>query len=199
MKKSIYVLVAFVSLGLLQMNAQVIQGTTSSSSSDMRFGVKGGFNISSLGGDSRYSYDSKPGFHLGAVLEVPFSDKIIIQPEALVSLQGSGGFFEDDLNFWYLTVPVMAKYNVWDELYIEAGPHIGVLFADNLDGNSFGGGGTNTFLESNTIDFGLGAGAGYRLNDNFYFQLRFSAGFINAIKDTKSKNRVLQVSAVYFL
>ncbi|WP_291868862.1 porin family protein [Maribacter sp.] len=197
MKTKIYVILAFFSLGLLQMNAQVIQGT-SGSSSDMRFGVKGGFNISSLGGDSAYSYDSKPGFHLGGVLEIPFSDKIIIQPEALISLQGSGGFFEDDLNFWYITVPVVAKYNVWEDLYIEAGPQLGVLFSDNLDGNSFGGG-DGSFRESNTIDFGLTAGAGYRLDDNFYFQLRFNAGFLNAIDDVTSKNRVFQLSAVYFL
>lgn len=63
----------------------------------MRFGAKAGLNVSSLGGDAVYSYDAKLGFHVGGVLEIPFSDKIIIQPEALISLQGSGGFFQDDL------------------------------------------------------------------------------------------------------
>lgn len=183
----------------IQLNAQ-IQGTSSSNgrSGGIQFGAKAGLNVASLGGNDIYNYSAKPGFHLGAVLEVPFSDKISIQPEALISLQGSGGFFLEDLNFWYLNIPVMGKYNVWDKLFIEAGPQIGFLIANNIDGNVFGGG-DDSIDATNGLDIGLAVGAGYRLNDNFYFQLRFSGGFINAIKDVKSKNRVFQVSAVYFL
>ncbi len=170
---------------------------TSVAQDGMSFGAKAGLNVSSLGGDEVYSYDAKLGFHVGGVLELPFSDKIIIQPEALISLQGSGGFFQDDLNFLYLSIPVVAKYNVWDALYIEAGPQAGFLLSYNLDGNTFGTG--QNFDETNGLDLGLTVGAGYRLNENFYFQARFAGGFINAIKDVTSKNRVFQVSAVYFL
>ncbi|PHQ62229.1 MAG: hypothetical protein COC08_01840 [Maribacter sp.] len=168
--------------------------------SDILFGAKAGLNVSSLGGNAAYSYDAKVGFHIGGVLEIPFSDTIMIQPEALISLQGSGGFFESDLNFWYLTIPVVAKYNVWDDLFIEAGPQLNLLLSDNLDDNFYGGSvGQQAIGESNGLDFGLVVGAGYQLDDNFYFQLRFNVGFINAIKDVASKNRVFQVSAVYFL
>lgn len=167
------------------------------SAQDIRFGVKAGLNLSNLGGDAVYSYSTKPGFHAGVALEAPFSDKVSIQPEALISLQGTGGYYQNDPQFWYLNVPVLGKYNVWDALYIEAGPQVSVLFADNLDGNQSGVG--NTYTESNALDFGLAVGAGYRLDDNFYFQARFNAGFINAIKDVTSKNRVFQISAIYFL
>ena len=164
--------------------------------SDFEFGVKAGFNVSSLGGNDNFN-SAKPGFHAGVALAFPFGDKISIQPEVLVSLQGSGGFVREDLNFFYLNLPIMGKYNIWDELHIEAGPQIGFLLSNNLDGNAFGG--DNEFDATNGLDLGLGVGAGYRLNDNFYFQLRYSAGIINAIKDLKSKNRVLQISAIYFL
>lgn len=186
MKKLLFVIALF-SLMVFNLKAQ----------DGMSFGAKAGLNVSSLGGDAVYSYDSKLGFHIGGVLEIPFSDKIIIQPEALISLQGSGGFFQDDLNFWYLNIPVVAKYNVWDALYIEAGPQIGLLLSNNVDGNTFGTG--QNFDETNGLDLGLAVGAGYRLNENFYFQARFTAGFINAIEDITSKNRVFQISAVYFL
>jgi hypothetical protein len=186
MKNKFFFLTAVLLCAALHLNAQ-----------DIRFGAKAGLNLSSLGGDAAYSYDTKPGFHLGGVLEIPFSDAIMIQPEALISLQGSGGFYQDDLNFWYLTIPVVAKYNVWDELYIEAGPQVSILLSDNLAGNAQGFG--NGYSESNGLDFGLAIGAGYRLDDNFYFQARFNAGFLNAIKDQSSKNRVFQISAIYFL
>ncbi|WP_273567570.1 porin family protein [Maribacter halichondriae] len=165
---------------------------------DIRFGAKVGFNAANLSGDAIYSYDVKPGFHLGGALEIPVSDAFMVQPEALISLQGSGGFFQDDLNFWYLNVPVMAKYNIFDGFYIEAGPQIGLLFADNLEGNAFAGAPTVS-QSSNGFDIGLGIGAGYRLDENFYFQLRFNAGIVNAIEDISSKNRVFQISAIYFL
>ncbi|MFX0557658.1 porin family protein [Maribacter sp. CXY002] len=187
MKKLLFI-VAIFSVGVLSLSAQ----------DDLRFGAKAGLNISSLGGDAAYSYDSKLGFHLGGVVEIPFNDIITVQPEAFISLQGSGGFFEDDLNFWYLNIPVLAKYNVWDQIYIEAGPQIGLLLSNNLDGNTYGGT-LETFDATNGLDIGLAIGAGYRLDENFYFQLRFTAGFINAIEDITSKNRVVSVSAVYFL
>jgi hypothetical protein len=165
---------------------------------DFQFGVKAGFNVASLGGNAGFNYTPKPGFHAGVAVDVPFSDKLSVQPEVLVSLQGSGGFVFESLNFLYLNLPIMGKYNIWDKLHIEAGPQIGFLLSDNLEGNAFGDG-EILFDESNGLDLGLALGAGYRLNDNFYFQLRYSAGIINAIKDQNSKNRVLQVSAIYFL
>ena len=172
--------------------------TACTSAQDIRFGAKAGFNLAKLGGDAVYSYDVKPGFPLGAALELPVSDAFYVQPEALISLQGSGGFFQNDLNLWYLNVPVMAKYNIFDKVYIEAGPQLGFMISDNLEGNYFGGE-PNVSQNSNGIDFGLGVGAAYQLDDNFYFQLRFNAGIINAIKDISSKNRVFQISAIYFL
>lgn len=183
MKKNLFLLVVFA-LGSYSLQAQ-------------SFGAKAGLNVSSLGGDANLSYDAKLGFHVGGVLEIPFGEALMIQPEALISYQGSGGFFQDDLNFWYLNVPVMAKYNVWDELYVEAGPYVGLLLSNNVDRNISGTGAS--FDATNGLDLGLGIGAGYRLDENFYFQARFSAGFINVIEDVNSRNRVFQISAVYFL
>ncbi|MGB5554927.1 MAG: porin family protein [Flavobacteriaceae bacterium] len=178
--------------------ATIVAHGQSSGSGEFRFGAKAGFNASKLNGDAIYSYDVKPGFHIGVAMEIPASDAFIVQPEILISLQGSGGYFQNDLNLWYLNVPVMLKFNIFDEVYLEAGPQIGMLISDNLEGNRFG-------LEpsadqsSNGFDIGLGVGAGYRMDENFYFQLRYNVGIINAIEDISSKNRVLQISAVYFL
>ena len=117
-----------------------------------------------------------------------------MQPEALVSFQGSGNGItglSNDINLFYLNVPGALKYNVWNELHIEAGPQLSALLGNNIDDFEF-------YRGTNKIDIGLFVGAGYRLDDNFYFQLRYNAGFVNAIEDVTSKNRVLQVSAVYF-
>lgn len=159
---------------------------------DLSLGVKAGLNVSSLGGAANNSYGSKPGFHAGIVAEMALSDAFLVQPEALISFQGSGNGItglSNDINLFYLNIPVALKYNVWNELHIEAGPQLSALLGNNLEDFALG---------ANKIDFGLFVGAGYRLDDNFYFQLRYNAGFINAIEDVTSKNRVLQVSAIYF-
>jgi len=161
--------------------------TTNTQAQDFSFGVKAGLNVSSLSSNAGVNYGSKPGFHAGVAAEIPFSDAIYFQPEVLVTLQGTGSGLGNDINLFYLSVPFAVKYNIWDELHIEAGPQLGVLISDNID-----------VLDTNKLDLGVLVGAGYRLDDNFYFQLRFNAGFINVIEDSTSKNRVLQVSAIYF-
>ena len=186
MKKNI--LIACITLiGLTQINAQT----------DYSFGAKAGINISVFGGGTSFDYFAKPGFHLGGVLEIANRSKLSFQPEALISLQGSGGFFQDKLNFWYLNVPVMAKYEILEDFYIEVGPQVGLLLSDNLDINSFGA--SQALETTNTIDYGLAFGGGYRLDENFYFQIRFNLGLINAIENLPSKNNNFQISAVYFL
>lgn len=182
---------------LFLLSIMVLGAAYTLTAQDIRFGAKAGLNISNLSGESGLSYNAKPGFHLGGVLEIPVSDAFMVQPEALISLQGSGGYFENDPKLWYLNVPVLGKFNIWDKLYIEAGPQVSLLLSDNLKDNR--GGSQGNYFDSNSIDFGLAVGAGYRLDDNFYFQVRFNAGFVNAIKDQTSKNRVIQISVVYFL
>lgn len=187
-----------VIVSIAQLHAQNNETSSyNSHSGNFLFGIKAGPNISSLSGDAIYNYSSKPGFHLGLAMDIPYSDKLSVQPEVFISLQGSGGFFLEDLNFWYINVPVMGKYNIWDVLFIEAGPQLSYLLSSNLEGNAFGGG--TTLDATNKIDFGFGIGAGYKLNDNLYFQLRYNMGLINVIKDVTSKNRTLQLSATYFL
>ena len=154
---------------------------------DISFGAKAGLNISSLSSNTDVNFGSKPGFHAGVVAEIEFTDNILFQPEALLALQGTGSGFSNDINLFYFSIPFAVKYNIWDELYIEAGPQLGILLSDNLDN-----------VDTNNLDIGFFVGAGYRLNENFYFQLRFNPGFVNVIEDVTSKNRVVQASAVYF-
>lgn len=188
MKKNI-IIACIVLMSISQINAQ--RATY--------FGAKGGLNISTFGGGSSFDYFAKPGFHLGGLVEIlPYRrSKVIYQPEVMISLQGSGGAFQDNLNFWYLHVPAILKYEAWDDLYIEVGPQFSLLFADNIEADSFGF--TQNFDTTNSIDYGVALGAGYRLNEDLYVQIRFNYGLEDAIENIPSKNRNVQFSAVYFL
>ncbi|AZA76521.1 PorT family protein [Chryseobacterium sp. G0186] len=124
------------------------------SSSPITFGVKAGFNASTVTSNDSYNYDNneklKPGFNAGVFVNIPVAEKFSIQPELLFSQMGSKT--EDYLtlssndyryrrtstyttNFNYLVLPVMVQYNILPQLYVEAGPEFGLLLGGKSKGD----------------------------------------------------------------
>ncbi|WP_343638552.1 porin family protein [Chryseobacterium sp.] len=125
-----------------------------SKSSPVTFGVKAGFNGSTLTRGDGYEYDNnekiKAGFHAGVFANIPVSEKFSIQPELLFSQLGSksdynyrtssGNYrktqhydYRTTLN--YLSLPVMVQYNILPQLYVEAGPEFGYLLGGKTKGD----------------------------------------------------------------
>ncbi len=187
--------------------------TLSAQSQELRFGVKGGVNLASLGGDDTGDLKGRTGFHVGGLVEIQISDKFSVQPELLYSAQGaemefSESFDEFGMNFSmeaksklkldYINVPIMAKYYVIEGLAIEAGPQIGFLMsAKQKTDVSISGNIPEEFLDMfdfeetdedvkdqlNTLDFALGLGASYRLDMGVFFGARYSLGLSNIYKE----------------
>lgn len=201
MKKIVLSLLAFAAMGL-SANAQQV----------VKFGPKAGVNLSNLSGGDADNLDMKVGFHVGAFAEIFFTDKFALQPELLYSTQGakgeiSGGDFE--AKYDYINIPIMAKYYVIDNLAVEAGPYVGFLMkAENeLSGStlSFSG---DVKDEMKSVDFGLGFGASYSLDNGFFAGARYSLGLskIGEKNDDVEvsmglgediKNSVIQISVGY--
>jgi opacity protein-like surface antigen len=129
-------------------------------------------------------------FHFGALLEVKVFENFSIQPELLYSSQGAKVNEENvkDINFNYITVPVLAKfYLISEKLSVEAGPQFSFLIDDNLEET----------LESKSFDFAAVGGLGFQFTENFFAQARYVAGLTDTTKDAEIKNRVIQVSLGY--
>jgi len=184
MKKVVFLLTALLSVSISQ-------------AQDFTFGVKGGLNIASVGGNA-YSglggLGSKIGFHLGGVAEFPISEKIAVQPELLFSLQGTKwnyGVGGDDLNLGYVNLPILGKYYILEGLSAEAGPLVGFLLTTNVDDDD----------RFKKLDIAFAIGASYKLNENIFFSLRYNKGIANINDDSftndKSQNNVFQLSAGY--
>jgi hypothetical protein len=177
---------------------------------DIKFGVKGGLNISSLnGGDAYYgSYGSKIGFHVGGLAEVKINDKFSVQPEVLLSSKGTDynyglGFYglgtTSKVNLLYVDLPVMVKFYPIPHLSAELGPNVGVLVSAKNVGNTT----VDVKNDYNSVDFGMNIGAGYELKQGIMFQLRYNIGLADVSKDFTSgynytdKNSVLSLSVGY--
>jgi hypothetical protein len=55
----------------------------------VKFGVKAGVNIATLGDAVADDVSMKVGFNAGGLAEIKFTDMIALQPEVLFSMQGA--------------------------------------------------------------------------------------------------------------
>lgn len=181
---------------------------------EVKFGVKGGINLSTLTGDVENA-SSKVGFQVGGFAEIKLSDKFSVQPELLYSLQGVKfkdseiGFATTETtdNLSYLNIPVMAKYYVAEKFSLEAGPQIGFLLSAKSDFSGFDGdedfsGDIDTKDFYKSIDFGVNFGAGYDFTENLSAGLRYNLGLSNIAETVegenfKQKNSVFSLSVGY--
>lgn len=163
------------------------------------FGVKGGVNFSTFSGDGFSDFkdeSARTGYHLGLLAEVPVSDRFSVQPEVLYSAQGFDLVRREDNNdvehqLDYITVPVMAKFYVFDGLALEAGPQFGFVVEEAID---FGSTEKEIYNDNrNDFDLSLGLGASYKFN-KFFLYGRYNAGMtdIYDVEGVEAKNSVIQ-------
>ncbi|MBL0014449.1 MAG: PorT family protein [Flavobacterium sp.] len=162
----------------------------------IKLGIKGGLNISNLMGDVE-DLGIRTSIHAGLVAEIIVSDKFSIQPELLYSGQGATytgsvpGFSRIKLD--YITLPVLAKFPIANNLSLETGPQVGFLISAKNKTNE-----SNDKIEDlKTIDFGLNAGLNYELNNGVFFQARYNLGLTDvgiAGDNKRASNAVIQFS-----
>jgi len=179
--------------------------------SAQKFGVKAGANISSYYGSDAKDLDSRIGFQVGGLYELPVSGDFFIQPEALLTLNGAaksvtGASFS--INPLYLQVPVKALYKLAagpGKVTIAAGPYLAIGIAGKetykIDGQSESSmsiftkenGASEAIL--NSFDLGLSSAVGYELSSGLFFNLESTLGFLNVSKDSNMKNSSVSLVA----
>jgi len=179
---------------LLILGLALLGTTATTYAQEVKLGAKAGVNFAKLQGDDVEDADGRTGFHLGAIVEIPISEKFSVQPEVLYSQQGlqseseDGGVeVESKLKLDYITVPVLGKYYVSDGFSIEAGPQFGFLAKAEQEVEISGAepdavnGSTTIDIEDSIASFDLGAaiGAGYALDNGVFFQARYIIGLSN--------------------
>jgi hypothetical protein len=163
MKKLIFSALALCAFGFA--NAQ-----------DMKFGVKGGVQFTNFTGDGEW--DGKTGFYVGGLVDFTISESFHVQPELLYSMEGAevdmGEFGTFDYGISYLRIPIMAKYYIMEGLNLQAGPEIAFKIGTAEDA-------VDDAVKS--MDFGLGIGAGYELENGLMFDARYNLGLSNIAED----------------
>ena len=179
MKKIAFLIIIAV-YGLSQVHAQ-------------NFGVKAGYNYSTLSGEtsSISTIEGLSGFYIGGLVELPISNVLSIQPELIFSRQGvdlrqglknlSIRTDTSEIRLDYLNIPVMAKVNL-GPIFLEGGVQFGFLVSkpkvDSYIANVY----LRNLLDKdsyNFFDFGVGAGLGVKLNQHFFVETRYTYSLTN--------------------
>ena len=199
---------------------------TSVKAQDPQFGVKAGLNYSSIIGDLTQGIKFRFSGHAGVFLEVPMTDKFSIQPEIVYSSQGFQ--FSSDLNaiqnndpvidqndfrtnvqFNYLSVPIIGKFGLSDRIDVEFGPQFAFLLnqvtkikdLDQRDGTTPEN--RTSFSGNFQLDYGAVVGFGIQLNEAFSVSPRFYFGLRNRLEGLEGSlqnyNVAVQLSANYQL
>lgn len=208
--KKLLLLFLVISLSLSGLQAQ-----------DISYGLKAGVNLSKFHSDDDAYNDmseGRTGFHLGAVVEFSLSDKVSIQPELFFSSLGdkiSDTMVGDselvnvdsELQFNYISLPVMIKYYATKNIFFEAGPQLD--FLSSAKGQTY----FSNHFESEVVDefdskdhyettsYGLSFGVGYKAENGLFLDARYQLGLSDVTKNAfvKAKNNAFQFSVGFAL
>ena len=169
-------------------------------------GLKGGTSFASINVKESYSgskssstsSDNRTGFMLGGYATISMSEKIKLQPEFFY--QGMGGSI-DNVTFKneYISVPILLKYGITDNFFLEAGPQFAVLLSSKAAGQDI----KDAFKSS---DFQVLVGASLNLTDKIGVGARYGTSMTSIATDSYSnsiktdvKNRAFTVMLSYKL
>ncbi|SFQ41598.1 porin family protein [Hymenobacter arizonensis] len=179
-----------LSLGLLAGVA------TAAQAQEVRFGLKGGVNYSTITSKDDSDAESKIGLLGGVFANFGLSDLISIQPEVLYSQKGAQMKDMSDVKVKlnYIDVPVLVKVNAGG-LFFEGGPQVGFLTTAKVTNGSQ----SEDFKENvKSVDFGYAVGLGYQAESGPMIGLRYNGGISDINKNNnndsdKSRNSAFQL------
>lgn len=215
-KMTKYSLIVFISFFCLQSNAQT-------------FGIKGGLNLANLlekDDDDTYSgnYKMKPGFHIGATIELPINDFLFFESGLFLTTKGMkwddemyGADFKSKTSLYYFDIPltIKATYDLNENLKMfgAVGPYVGVGLVGKIKVVVEYQGEEETEKEDikwgndededhlKRLDMGLTFGGGVEINSIYVIGISYDLGLANisSYQDdgVVTKNRVLKFSVGY--
>jgi hypothetical protein len=163
----------------------------SSAQSDVRFGLKGGFNLAMLSSAINSESKFKAGSHFGVYLKAPINEKMSFRPEVYYSRQGVKSEFSatDKTTTYlnYITVPLL--FEAGNKVAMQFGPQVGFLMSATEEGTIDGLKVDHDIKELfRKADFSLALGVGLNPSEHFNFGLRYTIGLSDIFKADEDNN-----------
>jgi hypothetical protein len=193
----------------------------------VQFGVKAGLNLANVsvteGGESADT-KMKPGFHIGAIVDLSLSESFSVQPGLLFSQKGTkseGSYSQQGITvdtkstmkLNYLDIPINAVLKLEagsSKIHLFAGPVISYALSGKTTVEASAMGISNSEDadvefgsedgQMKRLDFGVNVGAGIQFN-KILVSANYNLGLANLISggdsDNFMKNRTIGISVAY--
>ncbi|SDK79811.1 outer membrane insertion C-terminal signal [Salinimicrobium catena] len=186
------------------------------SQKDLKFGIKGGINLSEMRSNEFQNKEGHTGYHLGALVSFPLAGRFSLETGLGYSTQGGTAEFSNEvgktraeMDLDYLQLPVMIKILVVPKLSINAGTYLNFLVHEEIGAEH-----TSPFLysflpidpteiqyDTNDLEVNAALGLNYELSSRFCLYTTFVQGVTNAVEfgegSVKARNRTYQVGIGY--
>ena len=139
-------------------------------------GVKGGVSVADLSGNG---YKPRVSAHGGIYVNRMFNKHFAIQPEVLFSGEGHRYTFDNTEHTWalnYIQIPLMIQVYPIKEVYLEAGPQVGLLVSARDKITNHGGENPNIKANFATSQFSIATGVGFKIVDRVTVYGRYNFG-----------------------
>jgi hypothetical protein len=163
------------------------QQTSAEPNLKAKFGIKGGFDLTTLYSSDVSTNHMKAGFDAGVFAKLPVTRGFSIQPELLYSLKGAKSTYSNFIqgsgeyrfNLGYIQLPVLAVVNLAPNFNLHLGGYAAYLVNSNIK-NVDNNGNLESATELNTgdfnrWDFGLVGGAAFDI-ENVTIGARYNYG-----------------------
>tara|TARA_R110002050_G_scaffold243212_3_gene379714 strand:- start:4837 stop:5364 length:528 start_codon:yes stop_codon:yes gene_type:complete len=155
-------------------------------SQDVKYGVRGGLNISNLDFDDALPIANKHrnSIYFGAFATISLSKTISIMPELQFSAEGAK---EETINLDYIQAPILFRFRLSEKIHFGLGPQVGLKVHKYEDG-------VKDFAYSGV------AGIEYKLTHVLFADIRYTYGLSNVFDDTfgvEAKNTNIQIGVGY--
>jgi len=168
--------------------------------SQLKFGVKGGLNISSVHMNSDIlKADNVTGFQIGPMIETTIPligiglDAAILYSQKGVDMKTEGTVTSTSMKTDYLDIPVNLKWKFGIPLvkaYLSAGPYVGFRVGGDKIWNVLG-----EQIKAKNFSAGLNFGVGAELISHFNYGLGLTDNYSSDKFDMKAKNRGWSITA----
>ncbi len=159
-------------------------------------GIKAGANFANLSTNTdNYSTSSITSYHVGAYVNINFSEKWGITPEVLWSAQGAEinnsqiNLKNAELNTDYVTVPIMLRWRIIKLISLEIGPQFNFLTNAELEGV----GDVKDQMKSNTFSGAVGALVHLPLGLNGGVRYVMGMSDLSDVSNVEFKDSTLQI------
>ncbi|WP_282123472.1 porin family protein [Algibacter mikhailovii] len=154
----------------------------------VKWGVRGGLNISNLDFDEEINFENKHrnSFYFGAFASIQFSKTMSLMPELQFSGEGAKA---EPLQLDYIQMPILLGFKLSNKVDVLVGPQIGLKVHKEGD-------------QANNLGYSGVVGVEYRINYALFVDARYTYGFRNVFDDSlgiSAKNRNFQIGIGYKL